>query len=88
METTNFFKESLKFDEKRKEESKIVRNLFITRLRNNLKGQARFIREEIYIDEDDRKEAVLIVQRLLNELSKIEKEGQPEQKDDIERLVY
>ena len=58
METTNFFKESLKFDEKRKEESKIVRNLFITRLRNNLKGQARFIREEIYIDEDDRKEAV------------------------------
>lgn len=34
METTNFFKESLKFDEKRKEESKIVRNLFITSNKN------------------------------------------------------
>lgn len=74
METTNFFKESLKFDEKRKEESKIVRNLFITRLRNNLKGQARFIQEEVFIDEDDRKEGVMIVQRLLAELSKIENE--------------
>ena len=73
MDSKNF-RESLKFDEKRKKESQIVRGLFITRLRNNLKGQARFIQEEIYVDEDDRKEGVMIVQRLLAELSKIENE--------------
>lgn len=79
------FRESLKFDEKRKKESEIVRGLLITRLRNNLKGQARFIQEEVFIDEDDRKEGVLIVQRLLAELSKIEKESQMQQKDGIEK---
>lgn len=70
----NSFKESLKFEERKKQESKIVKNLIITRLRNNLKGQARFIQEEVFIDEDDRKEGVMIVQRLLAELSKIENE--------------
>ena len=79
------FRESLKLDEKRKKESEIVRGLLITRLRNNLKGQARFIQEEVFIDEDDRKEGVLIVQRLLAELSKIEKENQMQQKDSIEK---
>lgn len=79
------FRESLKVDEKRKKESKIVKNLIITRLRNNLKGQARFIQEEIFIDEDDRKEGVMIVQKLLEELSRIEKEGQLKSKDEEER---
>lgn len=76
------FRDSLKYEERRKKDSEIVRNLFITRLRNNLKGQARFIQEEIYVDEDDRKEGVMIVQRLLQELSRIEKETK---KEDIER---
>lgn len=76
------FRDSLKYEERRKKDSEIVRNLFITRLRNNLKGQARFIQEEIYVDEDDRKEGVIIVQRLLQELSRIEKETK---KEDIER---
>lgn len=76
------FRDSLKYEERRKKDSEIVRNLFITRLRNNLKGQARFIQEEIYVDEDDRKEGVTIVQRLLQELSRIEKETK---KEDIER---
>ena len=79
------FRESLKFDEKRKKESKIVKNLIITRLRNNLKGQARFIQEEIFIDEDDRKEGIMIVQRLLEELLRIEKEDQTKSKDEEER---
>lgn len=79
------FRESLKVDEKRKKESKIVKNLIITRLRNNLKGQARFIQEEIFIDEDDRKEGVMIVQKLLEELSRIEKESQSKSKDEEER---
>ena len=76
------FRDSLKYEERRKKDSEIVRNLFITRLRNNLKGQARFIQEEIYVDEDDRKEGVMIVQRLLQELSRIEKETK---REDIER---
>lgn len=79
------FRESLKVDKKRKKESEIVRGLFITRLRNNLKGQARFIQEEIFIDEDDRKEGIMIVQRLLEELSRIEKEDQTKSKDEEER---
>lgn len=75
---SNSFKDSLKCDINRSKRALTVKNIFVRRLRNVLYGQARFIKEEIYLAEEERREGLIIVNQLLARLEELEKENQGE----------
>lgn len=74
----NNFKDSLKCKVDNSKRTLTAKNIFVRRLRNVLNGQAQFIKEEIYLAEEERREGLVIVNQLLARLQELEKDNQEE----------
>lgn len=72
---SNNFKDSLKCKVDNSKRTLAAKNIFVRRLRNVLNGQAQFIKEEIYLAEEERREGLVIVNQLLARLQELEKDN-------------